>query len=250
MEKMKKQPLLNIYVNNLNWKEVMDSIKMLVERDMPSYIIEVNVDVLVKIEKDPQLKQITDQADLVLVDGKPLMWIAQWQKNPVKAKISGSDLVQTICEEAQKEEYSVFIVGGRDGASIQAADNMRAKYPGIRIVGTYEPPLGFEQSQEEVEQMNQMILRAKPDILFACLGCPKQEKWVYENHKKYGAKVSLCAGASVDFMAGRVRRAPKWMREHGLEWLYRFLMEPRRLFKRYFIDDMKIVFLMWRYRRR
>ena len=177
MEKMKKQPLLNIYVNNLNWKEVMDSIKMLVERGMPSYIIEVNVDVLVKIEKDPQLKQITDQADLVLVDGKPLMWIAQWQKNPVKAKISGSDLVQTICEEAQKEEYSVFIVGGRDGASIQAADNMRAKYPGIRIVGTYEPPLGFEQNQEEVEQMNQMILRAKPDILFACLGM--EQKFLY-----------------------------------------------------------------------
>ena len=250
MEKMKKQPLLNTYVNNLNWKEVMDTIKKLVERGRPSYIIEINVDVLLKFETDLQLKKIADQADLVLVDGKPLVWIAKWQKSPVKAKISGSDLVQKICEEAAKEKYSIFIVGGRDGASEEAADNMRERYPGIRIAGTYEPPLGFEQDPEEVERMNRMIFRAGPDILFACLGCPKQEKWVYENYKKYGAKVSLCAGASVDFMAGRVRRAPKWMREYGLEWFYRFLMEPRRLFKRYFIDDMKIVLLMWKYRRR
>lgn len=247
---MRKQRLLNTFVNNVNWSETIQAIDDLIERGEPSYIVEVNVDVILKIEHDPQLKKIADHADMVLVDGKPLLWIAQWQKKPIKAKISGSDLVERICKEAGEKGYSIFILGGRNGASSQAAKNMKEKYPGIRIVGTYEPPLGFEHDKEELHKINEKIADAQPDILFACLGCPKQEKWVYKNYKKYGAKVSLCAGASVDFMAGRVKRAPKWMSDHGLEWFYRFLMEPRRLFKRYFIDDMKIFWLIWKYRKK
>ena len=93
-----------------------------------------------------------------------------------------------------------------------------------------------------------MISLAKPDLLFVCFGCPKQEKWVYDNYKKYDAKVSICAGATVDFLAGNVKRAPKWMSNIGLEWFYRFLQEPKRLFKRYFIDDMKIIKLIFKYK--
>lgn len=92
-----------------------------------------------------------------------------------------------------------------------------------------------------------MISDARPDILVACFGCPKQEKWIYENYKKYDATVSICAGATVDFLAGTVRRAPKWMREHGLEWAYRLFQEPKRLVKRYLIDDVKILGLVIKY---
>ena len=93
-----------------------------------------------------------------------------------------------------------------------------------------------------------MISDVHPDILITCFGCPKQEKWIYENYRKYDAKVSICAGATVDFLAGNVKRAPRWMSEHGFEWFYRFLQEPNRMFKRYFIDDMKVIKLIRKYR--
>ena len=93
-----------------------------------------------------------------------------------------------------------------------------------------------------------MISNAHPDLLIACFGCPKQEKWIYENYKKYDAKVSICAGATVDFLAGNINRAPKWMSEHGFEWFYRFMKEPKRMFKRYFIDDVKIIGLIRKYK--
>ena len=243
-----KQRLLNTDVNNLSWEEVLPAIEELIEQGDPAYIVEINVDVVLKMEKDPYLNQIADRADMVLVDGQPLVWIAKWHKRPIKAKISGSDLVEALCKLAGDKGYSIFILGGAEGVGEQAAEKMLAKYPGMKVAGTYAPPWGFENDEAEQDAINEMISSAQPDILFACLGCPKQEKWVYENYRKHGAKVSVCAGASVDFMAERVKRAPTWMSDHGLEWFYRFLMEPKRLFKRYFIDDVKIIRLIWKYR--
>ena len=167
---------------------------------------------------------------------------------PIKAKISGSDLVPVLCEVATEKSYKIFIIGGKDGIAERAEQELKKKHLGIRIVGTYAPPLGFERDDKELEKINQMISNVNPDLLIACFGCPKQEKWIYENISKYSAKVSICAGATVDFLAGNVKRAPKWMSEHGLEWFYRFLQEPRRMFKRYFVNDLKIVKLIWKYR--
>ena len=207
------------------------------------------VDVVMKIEADQYLKKITDNADMVLVDGKPLVWISKWHKHPVKAKISGSDLVPLLCEKARDKGYSVFIIGGKDGIADQAKANLEKNLPGINIVGTYAPPFGFEKDKNELEKINTMISNAHPDLLIACFGCPKQEKWIYENYQKYDAKVSVCAGATVDFLAGNVNRAPRWMSEHGLEWFYRFTQEPKRMFKRYFVDDIKVAKLVWKYRK-
>ena len=109
--------------------------------------------------------------------------------------------------------------------------------------------MGFEKDEVELKRIQSMISKAKPDLLIVCFGCPKQEKFIYENYKKYDATVSICAGATVDFLAGNVSRAPKWMSDCGLEWFYRFLQEPKRMFKRYFIDDTKIIRLIWKYRR-
>ena len=118
----------------------------------------------------------------------------------------------------------------------------------IRIVGTYSPPFGFENDEQELQKINTMISDVHPDLVIACFGCPKQEKWIYENYHKYDGTVSICAGATVDFLAGTVNRAPNWMRENGLEWAYRFVQEPKRLFKRYFVDDTRIIKLIWKYR--
>lgn len=245
---MEKQPLLNTYVNNVDMQETINAIESMIKDGDKHYVVAINVDVVMKIEEDAYLKKITDNADIVLVDGKPLVWIAKWHKHPVKAKISGSDLVPILCEVAVKKKYSIFIIGGKDGIAEQAKQKLEEKHPSINIVGTYAPPFGFEKDNQELDKINEMISTACPDLLIACFGCPKQEKWIYENYQKYDARVSMCAGATVDFLAGNVNRAPKWMSEHGLEWFYRFLQEPKRMFKRYFIDDVKILGLVRKYR--
>ena len=245
---MKKQKLLNTYVNNVNMDETLSAIETMKEDGGPQQIVALKVDVVLQIEEEQYLKKITDDADMVLVDGKPLVWIAKMHKNPVKAKISGSDLVPLLCTEAAKKGYSVFIIGGKDGIAEKAKLRLEKQHANINIVGTYAPPFGFEKDKKELKKINNMISEKKPDILIACFGCPKQEKWIYENYQKYDAKVSICAGATVDFLAGNVNRAPRWMSEHGLEWFYRFLQEPKRMFKRYFVDDMKILKLIWKYK--
>ena len=245
---MKKQKLLNTYVNNLNMNEAIESIEEMIHSAEKKYVVAINVDVVMKIEEDSYLKKITDNADMVLVDGKPLVWISKLHKNPVKTKISGSDLVPLLCARAAEKGYSIFIIGGKDGIAQKAKLRLEKQYPAIKIVGTYAPPFGFEHDNNELDKINQKISEKNPDLLIACFGCPKQEKWIYENYKKYDAKVSICAGATVDFLAGNVNRAPRWMSEHGLEWFYRFLQEPKRMFNRYFVDDIKIIKLIRKYR--
>lgn len=244
---MEKQPLLNTYVNNMDMEETIKTIEEMIAAGKSGYVVPINVDVVMKIESDSYLKEITDHADMVLVDGKPLIWISKLHKCPVKTKISGSDLVPLLCKNSAKTGYSIFLLGGREGIAEKAKRNLKRDYPGVKVVGTYSPPIGFEKDKNELDKINSMITNAHPDILIVCFGCPKQEKWIYENYQKYDAKVSICAGATVDFLAGNINRAPKWMSEHGLEWFYRFLQEPKRMFKRYFVDDVKILGLIRKY---
>lgn len=245
---MEKQALLNTFINNVTMSETVEAIEQMIAADKKSYVVAINVDVVMKIEADPYLKKIVDDADMVLVDGKPLVWISKLHGRPLKEKVSGSDLVPLLCEVAAKNGYKVFIIGGKEGSAERAKQRLEEKLPDIKIVGTYAPPFGFEKDDAELERINRMISQAHPDLLITCFGCPKQEKWIYENIEKYDAKVSICAGATVDFLAGNVTRAPRWMSEHGLEWFYRFLQEPRRMFRRYFVDDMKIIGLIKKYR--
>lgn len=246
---LEKQRLLNTYVNNVTLDETLDEIDGFIRERKKSYIVAINVDVVMKMENDDYLRRISNEADMVLVDGKPLIWISKLYKRQIKEKVSGSDLVPQMCKRAADENYIIFIIGGKDGVAEQAKKKLEQKFPGIRIVGTYAPPLGFENDESELDKINQMITDAHPDLLIGCLGCPKQEKWIYENYMKYDATVSVCAGATVDFLAGNIKRAPRWMSDHGLEWFYRFLQEPKRMFKRYFLDDVKILRLIFKYRK-
>lgn len=245
---MDKIPLLNTQVNNVTMDEALGEIERLVISGKKSYLVAVNTDVVMKIENDPQLKDIVDAADMTFVDGKPLMWISKRKKRPIKEKISGSDLVPRLCALASQKGYSVFLLGGKEGVAEKAAVRLREKQPDINIVGTLAPPPGFEQDEDELRRINGAISGASPDLLIVCFGCPKQEKFISANIDQYDARVSVCAGATIDFLAGNVKRAPRWMSEHGLEWFYRFLQEPKRLFKRYFIDDIKILKLIRKYR--
>lgn len=246
---MQKQPLMATHVNNLTLSETAEAIGQFIEERRKAYVVEVNVDVMIKIEKDEELRRITEDADLVLVDGQPLVWVAKLYRRPVREKVSGSDLSLALCRMAAERGYAMFILGGKEGIADQAKAKMEAQYPGLRVVGTCAPPLGFEKDEAELAKVRQAISAVSPDIVLCCLGCPKQEKWIDANWRDIDARVFLCAGATVDFLAGNVKRAPAWISRIGMEWFYRFLKEPRRLFKRYFIDDMHLFRLVFKYRR-
>lgn len=244
---MEKQKLLNINVNNITKRDVIDFVDTSIKFHKKTYIVPVNVDMMVKADKDEKLLQIINGADLTLADGKPLIWISKLLKNPLVEKVSGSDLALDLLELSNTNHYSLFILGGKDVVAEKAKERIEFKYKSIGNINTYSPRFGFENDSIEINKINNMINEAKPDILLACFGCPKQEKWVYNNFNKYFAYVTLCAGATVDFLAGNVKRAPKWVSDIGFEWFYRFLQEPKRLFKRYFVDDMKIIKLFFKY---
>ena len=188
---MRKQALLNTFVNNVSMSEAVAEILRLAAEKKKSYVVAINVDVVMKMEHDSYLKKIADEADLTLVDGKPLVWIAKLHGRPVKAKISGSDLVPELCRAAAEKGFTMFILGGADGVAERAKDNLERELPGLRIVGTYAPPMGFEKNGEELERINRLISDAHPDLLIVCFGCPKQEKWIYENYRKYDAEVCV-----------------------------------------------------------
>ena len=161
---MEKQALLNTYVSNVSMAEAIESIEKMIIENKKSYVVAINVDVVMKIEHDSYLKEATDNADMVLVDGKPLIWISKWHKAPVKEKVSGSDLVPELCKVAAAKGYSIFILGGKNGIAEQARTRLKDQYPSINVVGTYAPPFGFEDDQVELDKINQMITNVHPDL--------------------------------------------------------------------------------------
>lgn len=246
---MMRISFLNIQIDNLTMQEAVDKIRGIIESRNPGYVVTPNVDHIIKIENDDDFYEVYQNADLVLTDGKPLIWISRLLGSPIKEKISGSDLFPELCQMAAQNGYKIFLLGAADGVAAKAAENMKTLYQGIQIAGTYSPPFGFEKNIEEINKVIEKIQNAKPDILIVGLGAPKQEKFIYHYLEQLNVPVSLGLGASIDFMAGNIKRAPKWMSELGMEWFYRFLREPNRLFKRYFIDDMKIIGIVWKYRK-
>lgn len=239
--------VMNAAYTNLNCRELLDAAVSHVKSRRQATVIFLNTDVVMKMEKDPYLARIVEETEYVMADGMPLFWISRLLHRRLKEKVSGSDFVPFLCERAAREGFSLFFVGGAQGVAAAAAGRLQKQYPEIRIAGVDSPPMGFEKDPKELARLNEHIRQAAPDILITCLGCPKQEKYLYENREKLNTVLCVCAGASIDFMAGKVKRAPAWMRQWGLEWFYRFLQEPKRLFRRYFIDDIQVLRLVLRY---
>ena len=245
---MARQKFMNTEIDNLTMQEALETIDALIQENKNAYVVTPNVDHIVQLETNKELQDVYANASLILTDGKPLLWIAKWYGTPIKEKISGSDLFPLLCDMAAKKGYSMFFLGAAEGVAAKAADNLMNKYKGLQVIGTYSPPYGFENDSSEMNKIDAMIKKARPDILIVGLGCPKQEKFIYNNYKKLGVPISLGLGASFDFEAGNIKRTPKWMANHGLEWLFRITQDPKRLMKRYLINDMKIFKLAVKYR--
>ncbi|MDE6713358.1 MAG: VanZ family protein [Lachnospiraceae bacterium] len=243
-----RRKFMNLCLDDITFEEAVRQIDVLACAEGKHYVVTPNVDHVVKIEKDLEFRKIYEEADLILTDGTPLMWIAESLGCPIKEKIPGADMLPKVCEMAAKEGHTIFLFGAAEGVAEEAKRKLTKKYPGLKIVGAYSPPIGFEQDEKEVEKAIRIINQKKPQILVVGLGAPKQEKFIYQYREKMDFHVALPFGAAIDFEAGMVKRAPLWMRRFGLEWLFRFFQEPGRLFRRYFIDDMKIFWLAWKYR--
>lgn len=245
---MARIKFLNTYIDNVTMDEAIVKIDELIKKRDPSYVVTPNLDHIVIMENDQKFSGIYQDADLIVTDGKPLIWISKLIGKPIKEKISGSDLFPRMCKLASQKGYTIFIMGAQEGVADKAARNLEKKYPGVEFVGTYSPSFGFEKKTDELERMKKMVLKAKPDILAVSLGSPKGEKFIHDHLLEYNVPLSISIGATIDFEAGNVKRAPKWMREHGLEWLFRITQDPKRLMKRYWNDAVKIVPIVRKYR--
>ena len=232
-----KADICGVRVDNLTFEEATRRIEALVERRQPDLIVTCNIDHIIKLQKDSEFRAIYEKSSLAVADGVPLLWAAAFLGTPLKGRINGTDLFEKLCEIAAIKKYKLFFLGGRPGAAIAAAELLKKRHPNIKIVGTYAPPMGFEKSAEENRKIVEMIKDSAPDILFVGLGAPKQEKWIYSHKDEYRVPVSIGIGVSFELVAGIVKRAPGWMQASGLEWLWRLVMEPARLWKRYLIDD-------------
>lgn len=231
---------LGIRINNMSAEEILNHIDYCIERKTPCHVVGVNVDQALRVIEDKYSHEIFDNAEIVFTDGKPIIWMAERLKRPIAEKVSGPDLMLLLCERAAKKKHKIFILGCAEGVAAQAAKNLEKAYPGLQCVGTYSPPFGFEKDKEEMNKIVNMLKDSGADQLFVGMGSPKQDVFIYENMHKYRIPVSYSMGAAVDFIGGSVKRAPKWMSDHGLEWLHRMLQNPKRLVKRYLVDDMRI----------
>lgn len=243
--------LLGVAVDNVTMGEALDRISALITSRGSSYVVTPNVDHLVRLQTDADFRWIYHEADLVLADGMPLLWACKLLGTPLKGKVSGSDLFVKFAERASQRGYRVFFLGGREGAAVKAAEVLRESWPELQVCGTYCPYMGFQNDPVENERIVAQIRDARPDVLFVGLGAPKQEKWIYKHREALGVPVSIGVGVSFEFVAGMVKRAPRWMQRTGLEWSWRLAKEPRRLWRRYLVDDPRFfVYLAAEMRRR
>jgi N-acetylglucosaminyldiphosphoundecaprenol N-acetyl-beta-D-mannosaminyltransferase len=211
------------------------------------FVVTPNVDHAVLYQKHAGLRRAYANASLVLADGMPVVAVARLLGHAIPGRVAGSDLAPALFDAAGLHgSLRVYLLGAGPGVAERAAKNITSRWLDVEVVGTYSPPLGFERDPDENDRILAQIAAARPDVLLVGLGAPKQELWVNAHRDRIEAAAALCIGATIDFLAGEKRRAPRWMRRVGLEWLHRVASEPRRLFGRYARDAWAFPRLVWR----
>jgi N-acetylglucosaminyldiphosphoundecaprenol N-acetyl-beta-D-mannosaminyltransferase len=207
-------------------------------RDRPRFVCTGNLDHLAIAAEDREFKAAYEEADLVVADGAPVVWLSRLGGTPLKERVAGSDLFWTLGRASAETGVTLFFLGGVEGAADAAKAELEKRYPGVKIVGTYCPPFKTFNTTDEQERIGDVVKRASPDILLVAFGAPKQEKWIAANKDRLGVPLSIGVGGSFEMASGMLKRAPVWMQRRGLEWAYRFAQQPRRLFDRYIVRDV------------
>lgn len=212
------------------------------KRDRARYVCTGNLDHLVIVSRDGAFKAAYEGADLVVADGAPIVWLSKLGATDDRAilpeRVAGSDLFWELAKASSESGIRLFFLGGAPGAAARSAQIVETRYPGAKIAGTYCPPFATFDTHEEQRRIREIVRSARPDVLLVALGAPKQEKWIAANKDLLGVPVSIGVGGSFEMAAGMLKRAPKWVQRMGLEWFFRFAQQPKRLFQRYFVDDL------------
>jgi len=231
--------VLGVRVNAVQIPDVVEQMKhWILDRKGCHFIAVTGMHGVTEAQSEPYFKQILNEADLVVPDGMPLVWLGKRHGHPLRRRVYGPELMQTFCS-ASGSQYRHYLYGGMPGVPELLSTTLRDQF-GINVVGHYSPPyraLTPEEDQEVIDRIH----AANPDILWVGLSTPKQERWMYEHRPKLRVPVMVGVGAAFDLNSGRAKQAPSWMRERGLEWSFRLIQEPRRLWRRYLINGSAFV---------
>lgn len=231
---METVKVLNIDIQNITRQELLENLK-------EGVLVTPNLDHLIKLQKDKEFYDVYQKSEWVVCDSKILYLFGKLLKTPIKEAIPGSSFFTSYYMYHKDDaNCKIFLLGAKEGVAAKAMERINAKVGRQIVVGAYSPSFGFEKNEEECKEIVNIINKSGANVVLVGVGAPKQEKWIMKwKQLMPGVKVWMALGATIDFEAGNVRRAPKIFQKLAMEWLYRFLMEPKRLFKRYFVDDVK-----------
>jgi N-acetylglucosaminyldiphosphoundecaprenol N-acetyl-beta-D-mannosaminyltransferase len=244
-----KRHLFGIKIDSIRMNEAVATVRAWINEDAGKcrYVVTPNVDHTVLLQQNDGLRKSYEDAHLVLADGQPIVWASRLLRQPLPERVPGSELVPALFDSFnQSGALKVFLLGAMPGVGALAAAKMKQRWPNIQTVGVYSPPMGFENDPDECNYVLGRIALCQPDLVIVGLGAPKQEVWVHRYHRQLNTKAVLCAGATIDFLAGQQKRAPVWMQKTGIEWVHRMCSQPRRLVKRYAKDAWVFPQLVWR----
>lgn len=237
----KRISVLKASINVVTWKSALQQIQAWVEEGSSRYVCICNAHSVVTAAQDPKFLEILEGADMATPDGAPVAWLMRRFGAPGQERINGPDLMNRYCAEASVRGESVYLYGGSEVTLDVLQKELPRRFPGIKIAGAYSPPYR-ELTQKEQEAAIDSINASGAGTVWVSLGCPKQEAWMAAHRGRVNA-VMVGVGAAFDYHAGTIRRAPLWMQHNGLEWLFRLLTEPRRLWKRYLVTNSLFIWL-------
>jgi N-acetylglucosaminyldiphosphoundecaprenol N-acetyl-beta-D-mannosaminyltransferase len=234
--------VLGVRINAVQIPDVVGCFEAWIrERRQSRFVAVCNVHMVMEAYRDRQFMEMINSSGLTVPDGKPLTWLGRHHGFNLKRRVYGPELFQDFFLITRARGYRHFFYGGHPEVTANMVARLRQRFPEVEIAGHYSPPfrtLTEEEDRAVVERINQ----SRPDIVWVGLGCPKQEHWMYEHRESLRAPVMVGVGQAFNIVAGNLRQAPPWMREHGLEWLFRLLLEPRRLWRRYLVYNTIFVF--------
>lgn len=231
---METVKVLNVDIQNITRQELLENLK-------EGVLVTPNLDHLIKLQKDKEFYDVYQKSEWVVCDSKILYLFGKLLKTPIKEAIPGSSFFTSYYMYHKDDaDCKIFLLGAKEGVAAKAMERINAKVGRKIVVGTYSPSFGFEKKEEECKEIVNIINKSGANVVLVGVGAPKQEKWIMKwKHLMPGVKVWMALGATIDFEAGNVKRAPKIYQKLAMEWLYRFTREPKRLFHRYFVDDIK-----------
>ena len=219
--------ILDIPVNDVTMESTLGVIDGFIKSGKPHHVVTADASMLVMAQQDPDLNRIIGKAELVTPDSVGILWAAKRKGTVLKERVSGVDIVDNLCRLSAEKGYRIFFFGAAPGVADQAAEKMRAKYPGTQIVGTRN---GF-YTEADLDSIAEMIRESQADVVAVAMGIPRQEKWIDANRDRLGASMLIGVGGTLDVLSGNVRRAPVIMQKLALEWLWRLVSNPKKISK-------------------